>query len=55
MEVCGSDGLVWSGDAPGDGDLAKAWLRSRANSIEGGTAEVQLGIIAKRVLQLPGA
>ena len=33
----------------------REWLRSRANSIEGGTSEVQLNIIAKRVLQLPGA
>jgi len=28
-------------------------LRSKANSIEGGTSEVQLNIIAKRVLELP--
>ena len=31
------------------------WLRSKANSIEGGTSEVQLNIIAKRILNLPGA
>ena len=29
------------------------WLRSRGNTIEGGTSEVQLNIIAKRVLDLP--
>jgi acyl-CoA dehydrogenase len=28
-------------------------LRSKANSIEGGTSEVQLNVIAKRVLRLP--
>jgi alkylation response protein AidB-like acyl-CoA dehydrogenase len=28
-------------------------LRSKANSIEGGTTEVQLNIIAKRILGLP--
>ena len=31
------------------------WLRTKANSIEGGTSEVQLNIIAKRILELPGA
>ncbi|WP_416907662.1 MAG: acyl-CoA dehydrogenase family protein [Polymorphobacter sp.] len=55
MSVNGSDSLTWEGEAEGDGDLARSWLRSRANSIEGGTSEVQLNIIAKRVLQLPGA
>ncbi len=53
MSVAGSDGLAWEGD--GELDLSRHWLRSRANSIEGGTSEVQLNIIAKRVLQLPGA
>jgi len=28
-------------------------LRTKANSIEGGTSEVQLNVIAKRVLDLP--
>src|SRR5665647_3206313 len=31
-----------------------AWLRTKANSIEGGTSEVMLGIVAKRILDLPG-
>ncbi len=34
-------------------DLTRDWLRSRANSIEGGTTEIQLNIIAKRILGLP--
>ncbi len=34
-------------------DTTRGWLRSKANSIEGGTSEVQLNIIAKRVLGLP--
>ncbi len=55
MSVNGSDGLAWDGPAEGEGDLARGWLRSRANSIEGGTSEINLNIIAKRVLQLPGA
>jgi acyl-CoA dehydrogenase len=55
MSIRGSDGLTWEGEDKGEGDLARSWLRSRANSIEGGTSEVQLNIIAKRVLDLPGA
>jgi acyl-CoA dehydrogenase len=55
MTIKGSKGLRWQGDNKDDGDAAKSWLRSRANSIEGGTSEVQLNIIAKHVLQLPGA
>ena len=33
--------------------MTRDWLRSRGNSIEGGTSEIQLNIIAKRVLGLP--
>ena len=36
-----------------DIDQTRDWLRSKANSIEGGTTEVQYNIIAKRVLGLP--
>lgn len=54
MSALGSDGLLWEGDNPEDGDPARSWLRSRANSIEGGTSEIQLNILAKRVLELPG-
>ena len=46
----GMGGLAWEGQAWKGGALAKEWLRSKANSIEGGTSEVQLGIIAKNVL-----
>ena len=55
MSIAGSDGLAWEGPAEGEGDLARNWLRTRANSIEGGTSEINLNIIAKRVLELPGA
>ena len=55
MSIAGSDGLAWEGPAAGEGDLARNWLRTRANSIEGGTSEINLNIIAKRVLELPGA
>ncbi|MDB5108700.1 MAG: acyl-CoA dehydrogenase [Candidatus Binatus sp.] len=51
----GLDALEWEGERSHDGAIARAWLRSKANSIEGGTSEVQLNIIAKRILGLPGA
>jgi len=53
MSVNGSESLAWGGDNVGGGDLARGWLRTKANSIEGGTSEVQLNIIAKRILELP--
>ena len=31
----------------------RAWMRSKANSIEGGTTEVKLNMIAKRILGVP--
>ena len=40
-------------DTDEKGALVRNWLRSKANSIEGGTTEVQLNIIAKRILGLP--
>jgi len=55
MACAGSDGLEWEGARSGDGQLARSWLRSKANSIEGGTSEIQLNVIAKRILDLPGA
>ena len=33
--------------------LTKAWLGSFAQTIAGGSSEVQLNVIAKRVLELP--
>jgi alkylation response protein AidB-like acyl-CoA dehydrogenase len=55
MSAGGSDALEWEGARSRGGFTARAWLRSKANSIEGGTSEVQLNIIAKRILGLPGA
>ncbi|MDE2579586.1 MAG: acyl-CoA dehydrogenase family protein [Hyphomicrobiales bacterium] len=55
MSALGADGLEWEGARSQDGEAARAWLRTKANSIEGGTSEVQLNIIAKRILDLPGA
>ena len=55
LETMGTQGVGWQGSAFDHRELATArqWLRSKANSIEGGTSEVQLNVIAKRVLGLP--
>ena len=55
LQAIGSQGLGWEGAGFSDEELqlTREWLRSKANSIEGGTSEVQLNVIAKRVLGLP--
>ncbi|WP_298745522.1 acyl-CoA dehydrogenase family protein [uncultured Brevundimonas sp.] len=55
MAAGGADALEWEGERSRDGAMARDWLRTKANSIEGGTSEIQLNIIAKHLLQLPGA
>ena len=55
MAAGGSDALEWEGERSRHGKAARDWLRSKANSIEGGTSEIQLGIVAKHILRLPGA
>jgi len=55
MSAGGLDALEWEGERSREGRTARAWLRSKGNSIEGGTSEIQLNIIAKRILGLPGA
>lgn len=52
MDVQGERGLGWEGDNYDEGHVPRTWLRSKGNSIEGGTTEVQLNIISKRVLGL---
>jgi alkylation response protein AidB-like acyl-CoA dehydrogenase len=55
LALMGTQSVGWDGTAFSDRELAttRSWLRSKANSIEGGTSEVQLNVIAKRVLGLP--
>ncbi|HUY26511.1 MAG TPA: acyl-CoA dehydrogenase family protein [Candidatus Binataceae bacterium] len=55
MSAGGASALEWEGESSHGGATVRAWLRSKANSIEGGTSEVQLNIIAKRILGLPDA
>ena len=54
VEAMGSQGLGWDGEgfAPGEVAATRGWLRSKGNSIEGGTSEVNLNVVAKRVLGL---
>jgi alkylation response protein AidB-like acyl-CoA dehydrogenase len=56
VRLLGPDALGWEGAGFSDDDLGitREWLRSRGNTIEGGTSEVQLNILAKHVLGLPG-
>jgi acyl-CoA dehydrogenase len=51
----GADALEWESARSQEGAAARTWLRTKGNSIEGGTSEVQLNVVAKRVLGLPGA
>lgn len=55
LQAIGNQGLGWEGEGfkADELQITREWLRSKANSIEGGTAEVQLNIVAKRVLGLP--
>ena len=55
LEAMGTQGIGWDGESFSMEELAitKEWLRSKANSIEGGTSEVQLNVISKRILGLP--
>ena len=54
MAAGGSDLLEWDSEASSNGLRPRAWLRTKGNSIEGGTSEVMLNVIAKRILELPG-
>ena len=52
LKIGGSDDLVWEGEVSNNGWTARTLLRTKGNSIEGGTSEVQLNIIAKNILGL---
>jgi alkylation response protein AidB-like acyl-CoA dehydrogenase len=55
LELMGTQALGWEGDGFNDDEIGitRSWLRSKGNSIEGGTSEVQLNVVSKRVLGLP--
>ncbi len=55
VEAMGHQGLGWQGDGYEPGELlaVRGWLRSKGNSIEGGTSEININVVSKRVLGLP--
>ena len=55
MDIMGSQALGWEGQGFEANELrtTRDWLRAKANSIEGGTTEINLNVVAKRVLGLP--
>ncbi len=55
MAAGGSDALEWESKRSKGGAKPRTWLRTKANSIEGGTSEVMLNVVSKRILDMPGA
>lgn len=53
LQVLGADAVAWSADDHEAGEWITQFLRTRANSIEGGTSEIQRNIVGERVLGLP--
>jgi len=55
LDAMGYRGLGWEDDSFSEQEqsITRAWLNSFAQTIAGGSSEVQLNVIAKRVLQLP--
>jgi acyl-CoA dehydrogenase len=55
ISILGAQGLGWEGDAfsPAERAATRDWLRSKSATLVGGTSEVQMNVVAKRVLALP--
>lgn len=53
MDLLGARGVAWRSDDQEIPGYVRELLRTRANSIEGGTSEIQRNIVGERVLGLP--
>ena len=53
LSINGFNSSEWNSEESENGKQARFFCRTKGNSIEGGTHEIQLNIIAKRILGLP--
>jgi alkylation response protein AidB-like acyl-CoA dehydrogenase len=53
LSIVGSESVAWAVDNDDGRAYSREFLRTRANSIEGGTSEIQRNIVGERVLGLP--
>jgi alkylation response protein AidB-like acyl-CoA dehydrogenase len=53
LSIVGSEAIAWAVDDVAGRAYSREFLRTRANSIEGGTSEIQRNIVGERVLGLP--
>ncbi len=55
IDMLGTQGIGWEGEGFNDWEImqTRGWLRAKANSIEGGTTEINKNVVAKNVLGLP--
>ena len=53
LDLLGPEAIAWEQGKDGAEDWSVQFLRTRANSIEGGTSEIQRNIVGERVLGLP--
>lgn len=56
QQIMGHRGLSWEGDefSADEHAVARMWLLSKSYTIAGGSSEIQLNLIARRVLGMPG-